>query len=345
LRAIVFGGEKLEPASLARWHAARGAHAPDLINMYGITETTVHVTYRPLARADIQGAMPPSVIGVPIPDLTMHVLDHDLNPVPTGAVGELFVGGAGLARGYLNRAGLTAERFLPDPFGPAGGRLYRSGDLARRLAGGELEYIGRNDWQVKVRGFRVELGEIEAVLLTHPGVREAAVLAVEDRHGGHSLAAYVVAGQGEPEVEALKAHLEARLPSHMVPTSFTVLASLPLTINGKLDRKALPRPASFAAAHIEPRTDTERTLCRVFADVLGVPRVGVQDNFFLLGGHSLSAVRATFRLSEELDRDVALAALFHHPTITALAAHLDADADAAAALPSASLMGLLDGLD
>jgi amino acid adenylation domain-containing protein/non-ribosomal peptide synthase protein (TIGR01720 family) len=345
LRAVVFGGEKLEPASLARWHATRGARAPALINMYGITETTVHVTYRPLARADIQGEMPPSVIGVPIPDLTVHVLDHDMNPVPTGAVGELFVGGAGLARGYLNRASLTAERFVPDPFGPAGGRLYSSGDLARRLPGGELEYIGRNDWQVKVRGFRVELGEIEAALLTHPGVREAAVLAIEDGHGGHSLAAYVVAAQAEPEAEALKLHLDARLPSHMVPASFTVLAGLPLTINGKLDRKALPRPASPAADHVEPRTGTEQALCRVFSDVLGVPRVGAQDNFFLLGGHSLSAVRATFRLSEELGRDLALAALFHHPTVAALAEHLDISANVAAAQPSASLMSLLDGLD
>jgi hypothetical protein len=313
--------------------------------MYGITETTVHVSYRPLARADIQGEMPPSVIGVAIPDLTMHVLDHDLNPVPTGAVGELHVGGAGLARGYLNRAGLTAERFVPDPFGPTGGRLYRSGDLARRLPGGELEYIGRNDWQVKVRGFRVELGEIEAALLVCPGVREAAVLAVEDGHGGHSLAAYVVAAHAELGAEALKVDLEARLPSHMVPASFSFLAHLPLTINGKLDRKALPRPASPGADYVEPRGDTERALCRVFADVLGVPRVGMQDNFFLLGGHSLSAVRATFRLAEELGRDVALAALFHHPTAAALAEHLDAQASAAAAQPSASLMSLLDGLD
>jgi acyl carrier protein len=174
-------------------------------------------------------------------------------------------------------------------------------------------------------------------------VREAAVLAVEDGHGGHSLAAYVVAAQIDPE--ALKVHLDARLPSHMVPTSFSFLASLPLTINGKLDRKALPRPASPGADHVEPRTETERALCRVFADVLGVLRVGVQDNFFLLGGHSLSAVRATFRLSEELGRDVALAAFFHHPTVAALAEHLDAQANAAAAQPSASLMGLLDGLD
>jgi amino acid adenylation domain-containing protein/non-ribosomal peptide synthase protein (TIGR01720 family) len=345
LRAIVFGGEKLEPAALARWHAARGVRAPALINMYGITETTVHVTYRPLVHADIHGKLPLSVIGVPIPDLTLHVLDHDLNPVPVGAVGELHVGGAGLARGYLNRAGLTAERFLPDPFGPAGGRLYRSGDLARRLPGGELEYIGRNDGQVKVRGFRVELGEIEAALLAHPQVREAAVLSMEDGHGGHSLAAYAVAGQAEPGAEALRIHLEARLPPHMVPASFTFLASLPLTINGKLDRGALPHPASSTAAHVAPRTDTERVLCRVFADVLGVSSVGVQDNFFLLGGHSLSAVRTTFRLSEEFGRDVGLAALFHHPTAAAFAEHLDAQADADAREPSASLMGLLDGLD
>jgi acyl-coenzyme A synthetase/AMP-(fatty) acid ligase/acyl carrier protein len=313
--------------------------------MYGITETTVHVTYRPLARTEIEGDMPPSVIGVSIPDLTLHVLDHDMNPVPVGAAGELYVGGAGLARGYLNRAGLTAERFVPDPFGSSGSRLYRSGDLARRLPGGELEYIGRNDGQVKIRGFRIELGEIEAALFTHPEVREAAAVAVEDGHGGHVLAAYVVAGDVKPEAEVLKAHLEARLPPHMVPASFTFLPRLPLTINGKLDRKMLPRPASTAAANAAPRTDTERALCRVFAEVLGTPSVGVQDNFFLLGGHSLAAVRVTFRLADELGREVGPAVLFHHPTVAALAEYLDAEADASARRPSASLMSLLDGLD
>jgi amino acid adenylation domain-containing protein/non-ribosomal peptide synthase protein (TIGR01720 family) len=345
LRVVVFGGEKLDPASLTRWHAERGAGAPALINMYGITETTVHVTYRPLGRGDIDDDRPPSLIGGPLPDLTLHVLDHDMNPVPVGAAGELYVGGAGLARGYLNRAGLTAERFMPDPFGSSGGRLYRSGDLARRLPGGELEYIGRNDWQVKVRGYRVELGEIEAALLAHPQLREAAVVTVEDGHGGHALAAYVVAVQAMPEMEVLRAHLEARLPSHMVPASFTFLPRLPLTINGKLDRKMLPSPASPVAAAVAPRTDTERVLCRAFADVLGVPTVGVQDDFFLLGGNSLSAVRVAFRLAEELGCEVGPAALFRYPTVAVLAAHLDTEADASTPQPSGSLMNLLDGLD
>jgi acyl carrier protein len=298
-----------------------------------------------LGRGDIDDDRPPSLIGGPLPDLTLHVLDHDMNPVPVGAAGELYVGGAGLARGYLNRAGLTAERFMPDPFGSSGGRLYRSGDLARRLPGGELEYIGRNDWQVKVRGYRVELGEIEAALLAHPQLREAAVVTVEDGHGGHALAAYVVAVQAMPEMEVLRAHLEARLPSHMVPASFTFLPRLPLTINGKLDRKMLPSPASPVAAAVAPRTDTERVLCRAFADVLGVPTVGVQDDFFLLGGNSLSAVRVAFRLAEELGCEVGPAALFRYPTVAVLAAHLDTEADASTPQPSGSLMNLLDGLD
>ena len=346
LRAVIFGGEKLEPAALARWHAARGPSAPTLINMYGITETTVHVTYRPLARSDIDGEAPLSVIGVPIPDLTLHVLGPDMNPVPAGGLGELHVGGAGLARGYLDRAELTAERFVPDPYGPPGARLYRSGDLARRLPNGEIEYIGRNDGQVKIRGFRVELGEIEAVLLGHPDLREAAVVALDDEHGGKRLAAYVVADQtAKIDAHALRFEIEQRLPAHMVPSTFTFLAGLPLTVNGKLDRKALPRPVQTETAHVEPRTDTERALCRIWADVLEVPAVGAEDNFFALGGHSLSAVRASFRLSEELGRDVALAALFAHPTVAALAGHLDASGALADGRSAISLSSLLDGLE
>jgi amino acid adenylation domain-containing protein len=345
LRTVIFGGEKLEPAALARWHAARGSSAPTLVNMYGITETTVHVTYRPLARSDIDGEAPLSVIGVPIPDLTLHVLGSDMNPVPAGGLGELHVGGAGLARGYLDRAGLTAERFVPDPYGLPGGRLYRSGDLARRLPNGEIEYIGRNDGQVKIRGFRVELGEIEAVLLGHPDLREAAVVALDDEHGGNRLAAYVAGDQTKIDADALRLHIEQRLPAHMVPSTFTFLAGLPLTVNGKLDRKALPRPVSTETAFVEPRTDTERVLCRIWADVLNVPAVGAQDNFFVLGGHSLSAVRASFRLSEELGRDVGLAALFAHPTVAALAGHLDASDVFADERSAISLSSLLEGLD
>jgi amino acid adenylation domain-containing protein len=346
LRAVIFGGEKLEPAALARWHAARAARAPMLINMYGITETTVHVTYRPLARSDIDGEAPLSVIGVPIPDLTLHVLGPDMNPVPAGGLGELHVGGAGLARGYLDRAELTAERFVPDPYGPPGARLYRSGDLARRLPNGEIEYIGRNDGQVKIRGFRVELGEIEAVLLGHPDLREVAVVALDDEHGGKRLAAYVVADQtAKVDAHALRFEIEQRLPAHMVPSTFTFLAGLPLTVNGKLDRKALPQPVQTETTYVEPRTDTERALCRIWADVLEVPVVGAQDNFFALGGHSLSAVRASFRLSEELGRDVALAALFAHPTVAALAGHLDASDGLADGRSAISLSSLLDGLE
>src|SRR6185436_11059707 len=214
---------------------------PRLVNMYGITETTVHVTYRPLAAVDAEGGSG-SVLGVPIPDLQVRVLDRRLRPAPVGVPGEIHVGGAGLARGYHRRPALTAERFVPDPFAAApGARLYRSGDLARYRADGELEYLGRIDHQVKVRGFRIELGEIEAALLRHPGVRDAAVLLVEEA----ALAAYLVCGPGVPPgVSALRAWLAERLPDYMVPAAFVFLESFPLTTQGKLDRRALPAPGT-----------------------------------------------------------------------------------------------------
>ncbi|MGQ3075663.1 MAG: amino acid adenylation domain-containing protein, partial [Ferrovibrionaceae bacterium] len=323
LRLVIFGGEKLEPASLHRWLEQRGATAPRLVNMYGITETTVHVTARPIAPADTGGDAPRSVIGTAIPDLTLHLLDVHGNPVPVGGVGELHVGGAGLARGYLGRPGLTAERFVPDPFGPPGARLYRSGDLGRRLADGDVDYLGRNDAQVKIRGHRIELGEIQAALAAHPAVRETAVLVAHDETGGQRLIAYVVADGIGPD--DLRRHLGRRLPGYMLPAGFVFLDALPLTVNGKLDRQALPAH-SAEEAYEPPQTPTETTICGVLAELLGRERVGRTDDFFALGGHSLLAVRAAARLSDAVGRKVELRLLFDHPAVARLAAAIDGDA-------------------
>ena len=307
--------------------------------MYGITETTVHVTFRPLTRADAERGSG-SPIGRAIPDLGVYVLDRRMQPVPVGVPGEMCVGGAGVARGYLGRPALTAERFVPDPFGgEAGGRLYRSGDLARRLASGELEYLGRMDQQVKVRGFRIEPGEIEAALRAGPGVGEAVVVVREDAPGDRRLVAYFTADGEAPAPRELRARLAERLPGHMVPAAFVPLERIPLTANGKLDRRALPVPdgAGDAAGEVAPRTPAEAALARVWAQVLGVERVGVTDGFFALGGHSLLAVRLVARIERELGARVPLHALFAGATVESLAALLDGGAAPAAWEPLVTL--------
>jgi amino acid adenylation domain-containing protein len=250
LRYVVLGGEALEPASLKPWFERNDEQRTRLANMYGITETTVHVTYRPITRADTE-RVGPSPIGRRIPDLRVYVLDTRGEPVPVGVAGEMYVGGAGVALGYLGRPGLTAQRFVADPF--SGGRMYRTGDRGRWLPDGSLEYLGRADQQVKVRGYRIETGEVEARLAEHPAVREAVVLAREDAAGDRRLVAYWVGGEAL-EPEALRTHLLARLPEHMVPAAYVRLGSLPLTPNGKLDRRALPAPpecGAFAARAYE----------------------------------------------------------------------------------------------
>ncbi|MFE7529684.1 amino acid adenylation domain-containing protein, partial [Kitasatospora sp. NPDC057542] len=321
LRTVVFGGEALEPARLAGWYE-RHPDAPLLVNMYGITETTVHVTHLELDRTHT--ADPASVIGTALPDLRAHVLDTYLQPVPPGVVGELYVAGAGLARGYLDRPGLTAGRFVADPYGPAGSRMYRSGDLVRRRADGMLEYAGRADDQVKVRGFRIELGEIEAALAEHPQVRQVAVIARQDRADDTRLVAYLVPAAGAAaEPDALRAHLRERLPDHMVPAAFMALDALPLTVNGKLDRRALPEPdITGAPAGRAPRTPQEHVLAGLFGEVLGVPGVGADDDFFDLGGHSLLATRLVARVRATLGVELELRSLFETPTVAGLAAGL-----------------------
>jgi amino acid adenylation domain-containing protein len=248
LRQVIFGGEVLEVGRLRAWVERNGAEQPRLVNMYGITETTVHVTYRRLLREEIE-SQGGSLIGRPIGDLKVYLLDRRGQPVPLGVVGEIYVGGAGVARGYLNRPELTAQRFVPDPFSAeSSARMYKSGDLGRWRADGTIEYLGRNDDQVKIRGYRIELGEIEAALRQYPAVAEAVVLAREDEPGEKRLVGYVVARVGAaPSAEVLREHLLGVLPQYMVPSAFVVLEGLPLTGNGKLDRRRIS-PRTRAAS-------------------------------------------------------------------------------------------------
>jgi len=327
LRLIIFAGEALELQSLKPWFDRHGKDGPVLVNMYGITETTVHVTYRVIRPIDLAPGRG-SVIGVPIPDLSLHLLDDSLRSVPRGETGEIFIGGAGVARGYLNRPDLTAARFLPDPFSPdPAARLYRSGDLARYAADGELEYLGRKDFQVKIRGFRVELGEIESELNRDPSVRESVVVGRDGPDGEKCLIGYVAVDAGSPaSVTALRSRLQRRLPDYMVPAALVLMDKLPLNGNGKVDRQALPPPdlsARATAAYVAPRNRLETTLSALWQEVLGVDRAGVHDDFFALGGHSLMATRVVSRLRQEVGLDIPLRAIFEAPTPARLAARVD----------------------
>ncbi|WP_434040089.1 pyoverdine non-ribosomal peptide synthetase PvdD [Pseudomonas aeruginosa] len=339
LRYVIFGGEALDLQSLRPWFQRFGDRQPQLVNMYGITETTVHVTYRPVSEADLEGGLV-SPIGGTIPDLSWYILDRDLNPVPRGAVGELYIGRAGLARGYLRRPGLSATRFVPNPFpGGAGERLYRTGDLARFQADGNIEYIGRIDHQVKVRGFRIELGEIEAALAGLAGVRDAVVLA-HDGVGGTQLVGYVVADSAEDAErlrESLRESLKRHLPDYMVPAHLMLLERMPLTVNGKLDRQALPQPdASLSQqAYRAPGSELEQRIAAIWSEILGVERIGLDDNFFELGGHSLLATRVISRVRQEQQLDASLKALFERPVLEAFAQGLERTTDAVSTIPLA----------
>ncbi|MCT8285389.1 amino acid adenylation domain-containing protein, partial [Xanthomonas translucens pv. translucens] len=322
LRLVIFGGEALQPATLAPWFAQHGQRTA-LINMYGITETTVHVTAHALTADDAQrpGHSP---IGVPLADLRAYVLASDGQCLPISVAGELHVAGAGLAHGYLGRPGLTAERFVPDPFAEQPGeRMYRTGDLARWQADGRLEYLGRNDDQVKLRGFRIELGEIQAAVRACHGVRQAAVVVREDNPGDKRLVAYLV---GDTDItlnaDALRTQLGARLPDYMLPAAYVQLDTLPLTANGKLDRRALPAPDADALAvqaYIAPEGELETLLAALWCELLGVERVGRQDNFFALGGHSLLTVRLSAAIRRDLQCDLPIQSLFAQPTLQQMA--------------------------
>jgi len=321
LRYVIFGGEALDLPSLRPWFDAHGDTQPQLVNMYGITETTVHVTYRPLTRTDVASSA--SLIGQPIPDLELHILDAWQQPVPLGVPGEIYVGGAGVSNGYLNRSELTAHRFISHltlTTHPA--RLYRTGDLARFTANGDIEYLGRIDSQVKIRGFRIELGEIEALLTAHPAVQTAAVI-VRGIDADKRLIAYVVAANGHaPLPDDLRAHLKQHLPAYMLPAAFVILEKLPLNQNGKLDRQALPEPQATPTAFAVPRTDTERALAEIWRAVLKVDAIGAHDNFFDIGGNSLTLLQVHARLRETFNTDLDVIELFQYPTLDALAARL-----------------------
>jgi amino acid adenylation domain-containing protein len=341
LRYVIFGGEALELHALAPWIKRNETEKTRLINMYGITEITVHATYREITREDIDTGRG-SLVGRGLPDLCVYLLDRHGEPVPVGVTGELYVGGAGVARGYWNRPQLTAERFLRDPFvADPQARMYKSGDLGRWLPNGEIEYLGRNDFQVKIRGFRIELGEIEAKLAKQPGVQDAAVIAREDTPGDKRLVAYFTALDGQVfSAATLRDALAKELADYMLPSAFVQLEQLPLTTNGKLDRKALPLPdqASVAAQRYEaPCTDMEVAIAAIWSALLGLERIGLNDNFFELGGHSLLLTRLHNQFGERYGDGLSLKQLFAAPTIreqAALIASITGDSAAAGlALP------------
>jgi len=340
LRVVVSAGEACSREIVARWAPGRR-----FVNAYGPTETTVCASWTVCHPADPR---PPS-IGRPIANVQLYLLDRNLQPVPVGVPGELVIGGVGVARGYLNRPELTAEKFIPFPFplpgGSAGdpGRLYRTGDLCRFRPDGEVEFLGRLDQQVKVRGFRIELGEIEAALRALPGVQDAVALARDDRPGDKRLVAYLILAEdsrrttddSEPAsaarlpsavLDELRDRLRARLPDYMVPSAFVRLEAFPLSPSGKVDRRALPAPDladSVRAAYVAPRTETERRLAAICADLLGLERVGVDDSFFELGGHSLLATQLVSRVRAQFQVELPLRSLFEHPTVAGLAEVID----------------------
>lgn len=323
LKRVICSGEALSADLVQRFQQKLPA---GLHNLYGPTEASVDVSYWACPPSCQETAIP---IGKPIANLRLYILDRSLNPVPIGTPGELHIGGIGLGRGYLNRPDLTAERFIPDPFGPAGSRLYKTGDLTRYRPDGNIEYLGHIDHQVKIRGFRIELGEIESQLLAHSDVKEAVVLAREDAPGDKRLVAYLLENQlGTVQIENLKAQLKNTLPEYMVPSAFVVLDAIPLSANGKLDRKKLPAPdlsKQLKKAYVAPRTETEQALADIWREVLGVEQVGVEDDFFELGGHSLLATQLASRIAKRFAIELPLRSFFEAGNVAALSEKIDAE--------------------
>ncbi len=282
-----------------------------MFNAYGPTETTICATISD-ALADSQGQVPP--IGYPIVNTQAYVLDANLEPAAPEVAGELYIAGVSLARGYLNRPGLTAGRFVVNPYGPPGARMYRTGDLARRRSDGALEYMGRADQQVKIRGHRIEPAEVEAVLRTHPGVARCAVIPYETPIAGRRLAAWVVpveiSKDGALDPASLRKTVTERLPDYMVPATFTILEALPLTPSGKLDRRALPAPVLYAEEYCAPQMPEEEMLCGIFAQLLGMERVSIHQSFFSAGGHSLLAMRLAGRIRSAFDVEISLREIY-----------------------------------
>jgi hypothetical protein len=315
-----------EPVPRALVDSLYATGAREVYNLYGPSETTTYSTSAPLA----PGVSGLPEIGRPIANTRAYVLDGNLKPLPIGVPGELYLGGAGVARGYLGRPALTAERFLPDPFGTLGGtapggRLYRTGDRARWRADGNLEFLGRLDQQLKLRGYRIEPGEIEAALSQHPNVRTAVVLAREDSPDDVRLVAYVVPEKAPPTSDELRGFLQARLPGYMVPDAIVFLAALPRTANGKLDRLALPAPHAPEGVredYAAPQSPVEELVAGIWVDVLRLARVGIRDNFFAIGGHSLLATQVVSRIRTVMGVELPLRALFENPTVSALATRI-----------------------
>ena len=322
LRDLLFGGEAADPDAVRE--VLEHGRPAQLLHVYGPTESTTFASWYPVR--DVPPGAVTVPIGKPVANTTLHVLDDRLRPVPVGAPGTLFIGGDGVALGYIGRAGLTAEHFLADPFAQPGSRLYATGDVVRRRRDGNIEFLGRTDGQVKVRGFRVELGEIEVALERLPAIRDAVVVLREDQTGDKRLVAYLLSDE-PPQPGELRAYLRDRLPEYMVPAAFVALDALPLSPNGKVDRNALPRPVEEPTddrgSFVPPRTANELLLAEIWQDVLHLERVGVHDNFFDLGGHSLLMAKVHNRLVEVVSRRVTMIDLFQYPTIASLARHLD----------------------
>ncbi len=325
LRLLICGSD--------RWYAEdyqrlvkRCSSRTRLINSYGLTETTIDSTYYEMAQ-QTERTREPVPIGHSFANTQTYILDRWLNPVPMGVPGELHIGGTGVARGYLQRPELTAERFIPSPFGKDGERLYKTGDIVRYLPNGDIEHLGRADHQVKIRGLRIELGEIEATLLQHEHIREAVVVARADAQAGEQhLVAYVVGDEAKLGIDTLRQYLQEYLADYMVPSVFVLLDALPLTRNGKLDRKALPEPQTVAqrtTQYVAPRNALEQTLANIWSEVLGVEQVGIHDNFFELGGHSLLAVQVIARVRIAFAVDLSLGALLGSQTIDLMAQDLE----------------------
>ncbi|MEM1391731.1 MAG: amino acid adenylation domain-containing protein [Cyanobacteria bacterium P01_H01_bin.150] len=321
LRLVIFGGEALDLQSLKPWFDRYGDKQPQLVNMYGITETTVHVTYRPLTIQDLDCVS--SMIGCPIPDLQMYILDDNLQPVPTGVRGEMYIGGSGLARGYLNREQLTSQRFIPNPFdSKQESRLYKTGDLARYVANGDVEYLGRIDNQVKIRGFRIELGEIEAVLSGYPQIQQVVVLVREDA-GTKRLIAYVATKDESLTSKQLNEFLKSKLPEYMVPSAFVILETLPLTSNGKVDRKTLQATDVESEIirteeYVAPSTEIEKTLANIWQELLPIEKVSINDNLFEIGGDSILSIQVVSR-AKNAGIQISAKQIFLHQTIAELA--------------------------
>ncbi|WP_155768396.1 non-ribosomal peptide synthetase, partial [Mycobacterium colombiense] len=317
--ALVMAAEACPVGVVDRWAPGRV-----MVNAYGPTETTMCVAISaPLGAGSPGSGTPP--IGSPVSTAALFVLDGWLRPVPAGVVGELYVAGRGVACGYLGRAGLTASRFVACPFGGAGARMYRTGDLVRWGADGQLDYLGRADEQVKIRGYRIELGEIQTALANLGGVSQAVVLAREDRPGDKRLVGYVTESTaGTVDPGAARTALAEQLPEYMVPAAVMVLDALPLTVNGKLDTRALPAPGYTAGGYGAPASPVEEILAGIYADVLGVQRVGVDDSFFDLGGDSLLATRLVAAIKTNLDAGLSVPTVFDAPTVAQLALRIGA---------------------